>query len=61
VKPVRGEICVMSDGSTGLLLTSDYLSLGLIFAFIVSVKSLHYEQKIVYRTARVYFTYVVEI
>jgi hypothetical protein len=36
-KPVRGEICVKSDGSTGLLLTSDYLSLGLIFAFIVSV------------------------
>jgi hypothetical protein len=32
---VRGEICVKSDGSTGVLLTSDYLSLGLIFAFIV--------------------------
>jgi hypothetical protein len=38
-KPVGGEICVKSDGSTGSLLTSDYLSLGLIFAFIVGVKS----------------------
>jgi hypothetical protein len=36
---VRGEICVKSDGSTGLLLTSDYLSLGLIFALIVRMKS----------------------
>jgi hypothetical protein len=35
MKPVRGEICVKSGGSTGLLLTSNYLSLGLIFAFIV--------------------------
>jgi hypothetical protein len=38
-KHVRGGICVKSDGNTGLLLTSDYLGLGLIFAFIVSVKS----------------------
>jgi hypothetical protein len=58
---VCGEICVKSDSSTGLLLTGDYLSLGLIFAFIVMVKGLHYEQKIVYRTARVFFTDVVEI
>jgi hypothetical protein len=34
---VHGEICVKSDSSTGLLLTSDYVSLALIFAFIASV------------------------
>jgi hypothetical protein len=34
---MRGEICVKSDGSTGLLLTSDYLSFDIIFAFIVSI------------------------
>jgi hypothetical protein len=52
---MRREICVKNDGSTGFLLTSDYLRLGLIFAFIVSVKSLHYELKIVYRTARLLY------